>query len=185
MRFLCAFACVALALVPVGAHDSLYHYAEVILIPGKPEVGVAFSIHIGDLASARALGAEPTATSLECLRGRSLAEVAAVEREAMQWIEKAVRLEVAEASGRASPWVFPDAAEISKNPERFEGARPGFLVAMATVSAGDRGSTLNYAAHAGKRLLLVIPRPGRFPLVKDLPPGSSEILPPPSSSPNP
>lgn len=185
MRLLCAFTCVALASVPAGGHDSLYHYAEVILMPGKPEVGVAFSIHIGDLATARALGAEPTATSLECLRGRSPAEVAAVEDEAAQWIASAVRLDAGDAPGKESPWVFPDPAELSKNPELFEGARPGFLVATAIVPVEGFGPALVYAAHAEKRLLLVIPRPGQFPLVRDLAPGSSEILPVPSSPPKP
>lgn len=162
------------ALIPVCAcaHDSLYHYAEIISQQGGSGIELAFSIHIGDLASARALGAEDTSNSLVCLKGRGIGEIEALCAEAAAMLAATVRIE----AGEGGRWTFPDAAELSKDPSAFEGARPGFLIATLKLSETGPPPCLKYSSEAQKRLLLVIPRPGRFPIVRDLAPGASEIL---------
>lgn len=172
MRSLCGVALVALIPILGSAHDSLYHYAEVTRAPGSGSVEIAFSIHIGDLPGARAFGAEETSNSLACLKGRGVDEIEALCAEAAALLAETVRIE----EGDGDHWTFPDALELSRDPSAFEGARPGFLIATLKLSTDGAPPCLRYLPEAQKRLLLVVPRPGQFPIVRDLGPGASELL---------
>ncbi len=155
-----------------AGHDSLYHYAEASLKPAAGVVEFAFSIHVGDLASARALGADPNAVSLDCLLNRRPEEIEAVRAEARDLIESTIHFD----GEHPASWILPDAMMLSRDPAACEGARPGFLIATCQLPASGPMPRLNYLAGAQKRLLLVVARPGRFPLVRDLAPGSVEAL---------
>lgn len=159
-----------------GAHDSLYHYAEARIGEGAA-VEVTFSIHAADLASARALGADPAGVDLEWLRGRTESEVGALLADAKAFVTGAFSLG---ADGRAVDLAeslrFPAPALLASNPGGAEAARPGFLEATVVLPAGTRVLTLGHAPVSGKRLLLVLSRAGAFPRVRDLAPGESATL---------
>lgn len=159
-----------------GAHDSLYHYVEVRLADAAaPEV--TFSIHAAELASARVLGADPAGNDLEWLRGRTEAEIKTLLAEAVTLVTDTFTLA---ADGGpvelAKTLRFPAPALLAANPAGNEAARPGFLEATLVLPAGTRVLTVGHGPDSGKRLMLVLSRPGAFPLVRDLAPGESAPL---------
>lgn len=157
-------------------HDSLYHYMEVR--PGlESAVEVTFSIHAADLASARALGADPAGNDLAWLRGSSESEIAALLAEARTFVIGTFSLGVdGTPVDLAGALRFPAAARLSADPAASEAARPGFLAATLVLPAGSRVLSLAHAAASGKRLLLVLNRPGAFPVVRDLASGDTAPL---------
>jgi hypothetical protein len=164
---------VALSAAVVRGHDSLYHYVEV-RPGGESAVEVTFSIHAADLASARALGADPAGNDLAWLRGRPEPEIAALLADARTFVTGTFTLGVdGTPVDLAEALRFPAAARLSADPAASEAARPGFLEATLVLPAGARVLSLAHAATSGKRLLLVLNRPGAFPVVRDLAPGDS------------
>lgn len=166
----------ALSTGVVRGHDSLYHYVEVR--PGRESaVEVTFSIHAADLASARALGADPAGNDLAWLRGRPESEIAALLADARTFVTGTFSLGADGAAiDLAEALRFPAAARLSADPAASEAARPGFIEATLVLPAGTRVLSLAHAATSGKRLLLVLNRPGAFPVVRDLAPGDTAPL---------
>jgi hypothetical protein len=157
----------------VRAHDSLYHYIEV-RPGGETALEVTFSIHAADLASARALGADPAGNDLAWLQGRSESEIAALLADARAFVTGTFSLGIEGAPlDLAEALRFPAPSLLAADPAANEAARPGFLEATIVLPAGTRALSVVHAAGSGKRLLLVLNRPGAFPIVRDLAPGDS------------
>lgn len=161
-------------LSPGAAHDSLYHYLEVTTPRDGGPVEIAFSVHAADLGSARALGADPAGTDLTWLQGRTAAELAPVLEEARRFLEETFSLlRQATAIDLGEAARFPESGVLAAG---IEAARPGFLVASLTLPDGTPEILLQHRPTSGKRLLVVVNRPGAFPAVRDLAPGDSTTL---------
>lgn len=157
-------------------HDSLYHYVEVRTGHGKGGE-LTISIHGADLAAARALGADPSGNDLSWLRGKPQSGIEVLLADARALVTGTFSLGIdGVAVDLAASLRFPPAARLSADPDAAEAARPGFLEATLVVPVGARVLTLAHAATSGKRLLLVLNRPGAFPVVRDLAPGDSVPL---------
>lgn len=153
------------------AHDSLYHYLEVSFPREGGPPQIAFSLHAADLESARTLGADPTSTDLSWLRNRASTEVAPLLEEGRMYLSKAFSLVM---GGRelalGESLKFPENGILATE---GEAARPGFLIATLSLPESTGSLELHYAPTAGKRLMVVVNRPGRFPEVRDLAPGET------------
>lgn len=159
---------------PGAAHESLYHYVEITLPRGKGSVEVAFSVHAAELASARALGADPAGTDLAWLQGRTEAEFAPLLAESRRFFAATFGLHLPdETIDLAAEVRFPADPALAAG---AEAARPGFLVATLRLPTEAAGLELLHRPDSGKRLMVVVNRPGAFPEVRDLAPGDTTTL---------
>lgn len=160
---------VALLAMRLGAHDSLYHYLEISLPRGEEAVEVSCSVHAAELETARALGADPAGVDLSWLQGRTAADLAPLLEEARALISGTFSLRTDGKEVSLEELVrFPEAGVLAIG---AEAARPGFLVATLTLPSASAGVEVLHAPSSGKRLMVVVNRPGAFPEVRDLAPG--------------
>ncbi len=164
--------------VSLDAHDSLYHYAEIGEAPGGGGCEMSVSIHAAELATARSLGAAPDSNDLIWLRGGVESAIATLLAEARALAATCFTVEIDDAALEldSARLRFPSAASLRERPEDSDAARPGFLVGTLQLPSGAHRLVVRLSPDSGKRLLLVVRRPGAFPLVRDLAPGESEIL---------
>lgn len=173
-EWLIGCAMIGVMMWPSTAHDSLYHYLEVTIPRGGGPAQITFSVHAADLASARALGADPTATDLTWLEGRTTAELAPVLADARRFFEETFDLRRQEIPIDLGKEVrFPEAGVLAAG---IEAARPGFLVGTLSLPADATEVRLLHLIGSDKRLMVVVNRPGAFPEVRDLAPGDSTTL---------
>lgn len=172
--FKSGFLILALLAIPLAAHDSLYHYVEISSPRNGEGAEIAFSIHAADLESARALGADPAGTDLAWLRDRTAAEVAPLLLEARVFLAKTFTLR---NQGELVPLDeavrLPETGALAAGEEA---ARPGFLVGTLRLPPGASELELLHSPTSGKRLMVVIARPGAFPEVRDLAPGEKTTI---------
>lgn len=159
---------------PIVAHDSLYHYLEVTVPRGGGAAEIAFSVHAADLESARALGADPAGSDLTWLQGRTAAELAPILADARRFFDETFVLRREETPIDLGKEVrFPEAGVLAAG---VEAARPGFLVGTVVLPAGAAELRLLHLPNSGKRLMVVVNRPGAFPELRDLAPGDSTTI---------
>lgn len=174
LAFYSGFLIPVLLTFRLAAHDSLYHYIE-IAAPRKGEgAEIAFSIHAADLESARALGADPAGTDLAWLRNRTTAEMAALLLEARAFLANHFTLQDhGELISLDEALAFSETGALAMGEEA---ARPGFLVGTLRLPPGMAEVELLHAPTSGKRLMVVLNRPGAFPEVHDLAPGEKTTI---------
>ena len=167
------FAALSPPALMVVAHDSLYHYVEIRLPGAGRAAEICLSVHAADLDGARALGADPAASDLDWLRGQDDETIQGILLEAGAFLAATFTLSVQEAGLdlERGPPVFPTPGEFRAENEAAEGARPGFLVASLSLDPRSDQVELRHSRDSGKRLLLVVNRPGAFPEIRDLAPG--------------
>lgn len=173
-EWLIGCAMMGAAMWPMAAHDSLYHYLEVTVPRGGGAAEIAFSVHAADLDAARTLGADPAGTDLKWLESRTAAELAPILADARRFFDETFvlrRQEIPIDLGREVR--FPEAGVLAAG---VEAARPGFLVGTLVLPAGPAEVTLLHLPNSGKRLMVVVNRPGAFPEVRDLAPGDSTTM---------
>jgi hypothetical protein len=159
---------------PVSAHDSLYHYIEISSPRNGEGAEIAFSIHAADLESARALGADPAGTDLAWLRDRTTVELNPLLLEARAFLAKHFTLLIEEKPiSLDESLAFPESGALAAGEEA---ARPGFLVGTLRLPSGASELDLLHVPTSGKRLMLVLNRPGAFPEVRDLAPGETTTI---------
>lgn len=169
------FLILVLLAIPLAAHDSLYHYIEISLPRNGEGAEIAFSIHAADLESARAFGADPTRTDLAWLQNRTAAELAPLLLEARVFLANHFTLQnYGEPVSLDESLAFPETGALAAGEEA---ARPGFLVGTLQLPPGAVEVELLHAPTSGKRLMVVVNRPGTFPEVRDLAPGEKTTIP--------
>lgn len=172
--FRSGFLILALLTIPLAAHDSLYHYIEIASPRNGEGAEIAFSIHAADLESARALGADPAGTDLAWLQNRSAAGLAPLLLEARAFLASAFTLQIqGEPISLDESLAFPETGALAAGDEA---ARPGFLVGTLRLPPGAVEVELLHAPTSGKRLMVVLNRPGSFPEVRDLAPGEKTTI---------
>ena len=172
--FRSGFLILVLLTIPVVAHDSLYHYIEISSPRNGEGAEIAFSIHAADLESARALGADPAGTDLAWLQNRTAAELARLLLEARAFLANHFHLQLrGETISLDESLAFPETGALATGEEA---ARPGFLVGTLQLPPGAAEVELLHAPTSGKRLMLVVNRPGAFPEVRDLAPGEKTTI---------
>jgi hypothetical protein len=165
---------VLLTIVSVSAHDSLYHYIEISSPRNREGAEIAFSIHAADLESARAVGADPAGTDLAWLQNRTAAEMAPLLLEARAFLANHFTLQnYGEPISLDDALAFPKEGSLAAGDEA---ARPGFLVGILRLPPGAVEVELLHAPTSGKRLMVVVSRPGAFPEVRDLAPGEKTTI---------
>ena len=140
-------------------------------------LGLIFTIHAPELV----VGLEEAASALynsDWLAQRSNQELNQLMTLGRKYLAARFRLSIddSEPVDLASRLTFEEADAIRSGGTR--GLSPGCLEASLVLSApeGPGRLHLDHAADSGKRLLLVIDRPGAFPEVVDVAPGTHAVV---------
>ena len=138
---------------------------------------LVFTIHAPELV----VGLEEAASALynsDWLAQRSNQKLNQLMTLGRKYLAARFRLSIddSEPVDLASRFTFEDADAIRSGGTR--GLSPGCLEASLVLSApeGPGRLRLDHAADSGKRLLLVIDRPGAFPEVVDVAPGTHAVV---------
>lgn len=161
------------------AHQELHHNIELDLrqMEKTGSLELVFTIHAPELV----VGLEEAASALynsDWLAQRSNQELNQLMTLGRKYLAARFRLSIddSEPVDLASRFTFEDADAIRSGGTR--GLSPGCLEASLVLSApeGPGRLRLDHAADSGKRLLLVIDRPGAFPEVVDVAPGTHAVV---------
>lgn len=167
----------------VAAHPALYHYVEINLHePG--EVRIYVTVHAPELSDqVRPLeedvfGAEWLAT----LDDETIAELVA---NAQRFGDEKFAFHFGER--RAEIALHYPSAELIRHPPADSAVPAGCFSGEAEMryQTSETALSLDFSALADKRLMLVINRPGAFPEVSDIEPGTSVRIPLPAAPPPP
>ncbi|MEX2580771.1 MAG: hypothetical protein WD342_17060 [Verrucomicrobiales bacterium] len=148
------------------AHDSLYNYIEIRMEPDG-SAKVEFTVHAAELAAE--YGVDPTSDNLDWLDSLTDEEVRRLIRKAGEFVGTSYRVEA--WSGKEVE--FPTIPEIRAATVDAPSPRPGCFVGILHSKEAPVSLDLAYADSAGKRLMIVVTRPGVFPQVRDLAPGDT------------
>ncbi|MCH2064296.1 MAG: hypothetical protein MK194_11285 [Roseibacillus sp.] len=161
------------------AHQELHHNIELDLrqMEKTGSLELVFTIHAPELV----VGLEEAASALynsDWLAQQSDQELNQLMTLGRKYLTGrfTVQMEEREPVDLASRLTFEDADAIRSGGTR--GLSPGCLEASLVLSApeGPGRLRLDHAADSGKRLLLVIDRPGAFPEVLDVAPGTHAVV---------
>ncbi len=178
-RGLLLWALVTLLLPHARAHQELHHNIELDLrqMEKVGNLELIFTIHAPELV----VGLEEAASALydsDWLAQRSNQELNQLMTLGRKYLAGRFTLGIddSEPVDLASRFTFEDADAIRSGGTR--GLSPGCLEASLVLSApeGPGRLRLDHAADSGKRLLLVIDRPGAFPEVIDVAPGTHAVV---------
>ena len=162
-----------------GAHQELHHNIELDLrqMDESSAVQLTFTIHAPELlvGFSEAASALYDSNWLEQRSDQELEQLVTLGRNDLAG-RFTLRLDDGEPVDLAAKLTFEDADAIRNGGAR--GLPPGCLEAFLELSApeGTHRLRLDHAPDSGQRLLLVIDRPGSFPGVMDVAPGSHAVV---------
>lgn len=147
------------------AHESLYHFAEIRLGPETSEIEI--SVHAAELATE--FGIDPAEQDTAWFGELSESRRHELIRRAASFAAKSFLFALPGESEPLPAFHFPPDQRLGS------GSRPGSL--SGTIPLAKRPASLSLShGDSGKRLMLVVTRPGSFPEVHDIGPGESITL---------
>ncbi len=154
---------------PLGrAHDSLYQYLEIHCEPSG-EVAVLLTAHAAEFSADPDV--DPASVETQWFEALSREEQQALIAKANAFLQVSFGLHLTLDDGSQAPLPIP---KILPSAPIDAEARPGSFTAEGRLPANAETLTVTYGGE--KRLLVALIRPGMFPNIRDLAPGSRDTF---------
>lgn len=165
----------ALAAIPLSAHQELYHNIAINLkgAESSEPIEITFTLHAPELLVGFSQAGDAYFDE-HWLSTRSEDELKQLIDAARGYLGDRFELQLNNRLvDLPSALKFPTFTTIRDG----EGVPPACFEARLTlIPSGASDLQVNHSAQSEKRLLLVVTRPGSFPAVTDLPPGENTVL---------